>query len=178
MQRFDIQTFKEQYLAVMLSDLPIDLIEELTEDFSQWVYWEVSQLEGFNLSSKQIQFLSKIGLPKTSNDIYCEQYDDKTIALILDNHGLDNSYFPLGLDGCGSVVFLRIDNDCLSLCDHDNDNEMIFINSSLEKLAQTLVFVANVFIKENIANPLAELGRIDEKAVKENSFWYSTLKNR
>lgn len=173
-----MENFKTQYLAVMLADLPDDLAEELTADLSEWIYWEKSQLESFNLSLSAVKFLTEIGLPKVSNDIYCEEYDTKTLSSILDNHDLDKTYFPLGFDGCGSVFFLKTDNDCLYLCDHDNGNQMIFINSSLEKLAETLVLVAKFFVKKTIVNPLAELSQIDEKAVQENSFWCRVLKDK
>lgn len=175
---FDIAHFKKQYLAEMLIDLPTDLVEELTADLSEWLYWKKSQLENFNLLPSQIEFLSQIGLPKVSAEINFEQFDKDLIFEILKNHDLDKTYFPLGFDGSGSIVFLHIVDGGIFLCDHDNGNEMVFINSSLEQLAETLVYVAKIFIQKIETDRFADLAKIDKKAGQKGDFWYWALQNR
>lgn len=168
--------FKEQYLQILLADLPIDLKDELTESLSQWTYWQASQLKEYQLSSLQIDFLSQIGLPKTAMECNFEVYDKEMIAIILDNHHLDERYFPIGFDGAGNVVFIHKDNNHIYLCDHDNGNDLIFINSSLEQLAKTLVIVHQFFMKKVSIDPILALADIDKNTMKDGAFWYNFLK--
>lgn len=128
------------------------------------------------LSSLQIDFLSQIGLPKTAIECNFEVYDKEMIAIILDNHQLDERYFPIGFDGAGNVVFIHTDNHHIYLCDHNNDNDLIFINSSLEQLAKTLVIVHQCFMQKVSINPMLALADIDKDAVKDGAFWYDFLR--
>ena len=168
--------FKERYLSAILADLPIDLKDELTEEFSQWVYWQKSQLEYYQLPSLQINFLSQIGFPKWAMECTFEVFDKKTIATILSNHQLDERYFPMGFDGAGHVVFIHKDSNHIYLCDHNNGNHLIFINASLEQLAQTLVLMNEFFIQKSPINPMLALADIDKHAIKDNAFWGGMLR--
>lgn len=178
---------------------PQEFLDSWDKETYGLVEYDNKAIDSFSLSQESKDFLSKAGLPESASPFLTfectakggggrltEKYDD--------SDPLYSKYIYVGFTGSGNPICIDEEDDEVIYIDLDNENEEVFINSSIAQFAESLLAYVD-FIKkikaengrsaflerkatkdslEWIANRLEE---IDADSLSQGSFWEEELNN-
>ncbi|MFW2178254.1 MULTISPECIES: hypothetical protein [unclassified Moraxella] len=164
--------FQQEYLAILLPSIP-DELAELKEELSEFIYWDDSQFQDDYQAKDSIKFLVEQGLPRQASPyLGFKNYHQSDIMQIQQNSNLQSHHFPIGADGSGNVIFVDMADGQIYLSDHDNNDEVIFINNSLEQLGKCICGYDKGY---KSLKDLMMYQAIDNKIGERRDFWQVEL---
>jgi len=104
-------------------------------------------------------------------------YTAAEIFELYESLALNNSYFPFGANGSGDILAIDLNSNEIVYFNHDNDNERVFINSSLNQFADSLCIFQQGLKNSNINQCNELISKIDPKAIVVNTMWYAEIQS-
>ena len=151
--------------------------------------FERSALERLNINPKQINFLTEIGLPRDAAPFLTFENELQTLN---ENYGLDEPEFltkiVIGSDGAGDPICIELTNQRIYACDHEDDFEPRFMNSSVTELFKFISLIAEFnkrpleneeddfeFTDEELFDLTTKMRLLDPKALEPSTFWHDDI---
>ncbi|MRN57383.1 SUKH-4 family immunity protein [Paenibacillus monticola] len=156
-------------------------------------------IELFSLSRETKDFLIKAGFPESSPPFLTFESSTKGGGVRLTEKYEDaeeeySKFIYVGFTGNGDPICIDEENDEVLYFDNENDNEEIFINSSISQLAESMIayvdFIEKIkdvngkkaFLERNATKDLLSwianrLEKIDSDSLIQGSFWEEELSN-
>ena len=151
--------------------------------------FERSTLERLKINPEHIDFLTQTGFPKDAAPFLTFENELQTLNEI---YGLDESgsltKIVIGSDGAGDPICIELTNQRIYICDHEDDCEPRFMNSSITELfkfislfkafAERLIndkgedaFIDANFTDDELLELISKLRFIDPTAMEPSTFW-------
>ncbi|MES2285822.1 MAG: SUKH-4 family immunity protein [Bacteroidota bacterium] len=175
-----------------------EFIKKWTTIAEQHFRVDKSEIGKFNLGSAAYDFLFLTGIPSEFQDLnfdYLKEGKLKTVnqKLKLDNSDFDK-YLSIGFNGSGDPISIDLDTQELIYLNHDNNFEVVFINSDLKKFAVSVLrikdfveklkklnpnsFFETEFSDEELNQLIQDLKRIDPNIFEsKDSHWKHLIEN-
>lgn len=163
--------FKARYIA-SLPDVPADLGLRL-DDF---VVFPAAAVDGLNIGNLDKSILTVSGLPRDASPFLSFRRPDALVLQPLSKvGGVPDSYVRyrmIGQNGYGDMICIdEATNGTVVYLNHDRDLEVVFINSNVTALAQSLCYFAE-FMKDKDAEVCGRAIRgADPPAMASGRFW-------
>jgi hypothetical protein len=160
--------------------------------------YSLTQLSNARLLNTTIDFLVECGMPRSCAPMLSfDNWGKKTIPSLKNIFHRDfewlDDYIHIGDNNSGDPICIDLNSNAIVYLNHDNNFEVFFINSSVEKLAKSLIaytdFIGNInaFDDSNFMNAKfddndfeklkQQLLGIDEQCLKEGALWKDDLDN-
>ncbi|BDS07339.1 hypothetical protein NT6N_23790 [Oceaniferula spumae] len=162
------EAFIERFKSAQ-PDLPSDIDIEL----AVFHPFHVDEVKVLPISEVDKEFLL-VGLPEDATP-YLSFFPSLRRFVDIDPYLGDDfsAFIALGHNGSGDYICLDTRDGKIIYHNHDNGMQEVFINSSIEKFAETLCLFAESALV-NYASPfLKDLGSIDPPAVEPSAMWFS-----
>lgn len=164
-----------------------------SEKNGKLINYFAEHLEKLPLSKEDRLFLIEAGLPASAPP-YLEF---KTVQNLYDqknnNCKVKEEYLPIGTTGGGDYIYINTNNRNIIYLDSGNQNKEVFINSTINQLAECILLFSNMidkaidtngedaFLDSDIPPELItwitnEIKRADPKSLEEGAFWHTELK--
>jgi len=124
------------------------------------------------------EFLNEVGMPASASPFLSfYSYTSAEISELYKSSALQNSYFPFGANGSGDILAIDLKSNEIVYFNHDNNNERVFINSSLNQFTESLCVFQQSLTNSSV-NQCAELiSKIDSSAIVANTMWYAEIQS-
>ncbi|MFY4775063.1 SUKH-4 family immunity protein [Metabacillus sp. RGM 3146] len=157
------------------------------------VRYQEESIINTNLPTETKEFLSIAGMPESAPPFLT--FEPSSLGggeIVINKYEIEDSKFDhliyLGYTGSNDPICVSEINGEVVCLDYDNNFNSIFINSSVNQFAESLIIYTK-FIntikeingrqayleknapRESISNLQIELKRVDENSILENSFW-------
>jgi hypothetical protein len=115
--------------------------------------YSIAQLSNPRLLNATIDFLVECGMPETCAPMLSfDNWGKKTIPSLKNIFHRDfewlDDYIHIGDNNSGDPICIDLNSNAIIYLNHDNNFEVFFINSSVEKLAKSLIaytdFIENI----------------------------------
>jgi hypothetical protein len=158
--------------------------------------YSLTQLSNPRLLNTTIAFLVECGMPATCAPMLCfDNWGKKTIPSLKNSFYRDfdwfDDYIHIGDNNSGDPICIDLNNNTIVYLNHDNNFEISFINSSVEKLSECIIAYTNFFEQINTSNNSDSLNTkleekdfeklkqqlldIDKQCLKEGAMWKGEL---
>ncbi|MFM2600156.1 hypothetical protein [Vibrio fortis] len=163
--------FKKRFLEA-LPEVPAGIDIGLGE----FVTYDKSTLTVLERESSD--FLHEVGMPVCASPfLNFNSYSSYEISELYELEVLTESYYPIGSNGSGDILAIDIKSNEIVYFNHDCNNERVFINSSLDKLAESLC-IFQLCLTNSCMNQCSELIRkVDPSAIQVNTMWFDEIQS-
>jgi len=163
--------FRERFL-VTLPEIPSGL--DLGLD--KFVTYDESTLS--ILDNEDSKFLNEFGMPANASPFLSfHSYSTVEISELYNSSILNESYFPFGANGSGDILAIDLKTKEVVYFNHDSDNERVFINSSLNKFAESLCIFQQCLTNSAINTCALLISKIDPSAVRVDTMWHCEIQS-
>ncbi|MFC7677831.1 SUKH-4 family immunity protein [Paenibacillus sp. GCM10028914] len=179
--------------------IPQEFLDSWDRETFGLVEYDDKVIDSYSLSQESKYFLIKAGLPESASPFLTfesslngggvkltEKYDDA--------NPLYSKYIYVGFTGNGHPICIDELNDEVIYIDYDNENEEVFINSSITQFTESLLvyvdFIEKIkaengrraFLERKATNASIEwvanrLEEIDADSLTQGAFWKEELNN-
>ena len=156
--------------------------------YGELVKFDEQQINDYSISKNTKDFLLVSGLPEAAAPFvaFCVPEDKHEISV--DEKSIKSAYMQIGFTSHGSPICINETNENIVYLDHENNNQAIFINSSLAQFMESLLEYADfiekikkqngrkAFLERNATRETLEyichqLESIDCNALSYGNFW-------
>ncbi|MDZ4781334.1 MAG: SUKH-4 family immunity protein [Planctomycetia bacterium] len=149
---------------------------DLGREIREFVRFPISLVQNLMIRPPDKAILSESGLPNQASPFLSFGLSPKDMLQRLsDGYGLDASYdrySMIGHNGSGDMICIDEQNEgSVVYLNHDNNMQVVFMNSSVTALAECLCILA-VFMRSKDATECRDaLQRADSSAMRSGTFW-------
>ncbi|MDQ0070541.1 hypothetical protein J2W34_002326 [Variovorax boronicumulans] len=170
--------FRQQFISNALANPGIEQIPELKEQLSKFVQFDRETLVVRGIDQSAADFLAEGGLPQDAAPyLNFNAYSEQELKDLYDLYEMPKEIFPIGANGSGDPLGIEISSQAIVFLNHDANMQRVFINSSIQQFAQSLLCYQQL-LKQGQGHELLErLQSIDPVATKAGSMWHAEARS-
>jgi hypothetical protein len=173
--------FKRRYITHVLSDpgLASDPeLAELRDELCQFATFDLALLLSYKIDARSADFLAEAGLPhEAAPYMSFDAYTRAEISRLHELQQVPTSVFPIGQNNYGDFIGIEIESGSVVYAFHDGTGESVFINSSIDRLAETLCLYQELRAKRCLEELAGRIAYYDPAAVKPGAMWHGEASN-
>jgi hypothetical protein len=173
--------FKHRYLTHILSNPALASDPELRElraDMCKFATFDPVLLLAYKIDADSARFLTEAGLPLDAAPYMgFDAYTKEEIDRFYKSQLVPTSIFPIGKNNYGDFIGIEIDSGAVVYAIHDGALERVFINSSIDRLAETLCLYQELRDKRCLQDLAANVAAYDAAALEPGAMWLSEAHN-